>query len=91
LLALAFLPYILINIFTGVKMFTIVFPAIRNLLNSGQPDFQRLPQIIAQMPRPGILLMKLPELVLLLNLPLAVGALMYAYEDLFGTRTAPGS
>jgi hypothetical protein len=27
--------------------------------------------------------------VLLLNLPFALGALMYAYESLFGTRTPP--
>jgi hypothetical protein len=29
--------------------------------------------------------------VYLINLPFALGALMYAYEDLFGDRTAEGA
>jgi hypothetical protein len=31
----------------------------------------------------------LSKFILLLNLPFALGALMYAYESLFGTRTPP--
>jgi len=34
-------------------------------------------------------LIAIMKVVLLLNLPFALGALMYAYESLFGTRTAP--
>jgi len=31
----------------------------------------------------------LSRLVLLLNMPFALGAMMYAYEDLFGPRPRP--
>jgi hypothetical protein len=91
LLVLAFLPYILSHLVLGAVFYSTAGPAIQNLMSSGQPDFQHLAQIIAQIPRPGMLVMKLPEIVLFLNLPFALGALMYAYEDLFGARSAPAS
>ena len=46
-------------------------------------------QILTQIAKASFPLWSLTKLVLLLNLPFALGALMHAYEDLFGTRTTP--
>lgn len=91
LLVLAFLPFLLINLILWVDIGSTALPFLQNLISSGQPDVQRLSQSLMDLPKPSYFLMKLPELILFLNLPWALGALMYAYEDLFGTRDAPAS
>ncbi len=89
LLVLAFLPAILMYLFVQVRILYTAFPAVQDLLASGQPDFRRLMDLAWQIARVGVPLALLSKVVLLLNLPFAVGALMYAYEDLFGSRPAP--
>ena len=58
-------------------------------MSAGQPDVGRLMQMISRISKTSLELGLLTRVVLLFNLPFAVGALMYAYEDLFGTRPAP--
>ena len=60
-------------------------------MKSSHPDFVRLFSLGLQIAKSNLLLILTAKVVGLLNLPFAVGALMYAYEDLFGTRNAPTS
>jgi hypothetical protein len=46
---------------------------------------------MAEVARVSLPLVMLTKLVTLLNLPFALGALMFAYEDLFGSRPASGA
>ena len=89
LVLLAFLPVILTFLFVQVRISCVVFPAIQDLLASGPPDFSHLRDLMLQVAKISVPLVMLLKFVLLLNLPFALGALMYAYEDLFGTRTTP--
>jgi hypothetical protein len=60
-------------------------------LQSGQPDVKALTEQlfkVAQIALPFVLVTKV---ALLLNLPFAFGALMHAYEDLFGSRKSPSA
>ena len=89
LLVLAFLPFIISYIFAQVRIFSVAWPAMQTLMASGQPDFNHMMETIAQIAKASVPLVMLTKFVFLLNLPFAVGALMYAYEDIFGARTAP--
>jgi hypothetical protein len=89
LLVLAFLPVILTYIFVQVRIACVAFPAVQSLMTSGPPDFKHLLELMTQVARTSVPLTLLFKFVLLLNLPFGLGALMYAYENLFGTRTAP--
>jgi uncharacterized membrane protein len=89
LMLLAFVPVILTYIFVQVRISYAVFPVIQDLMNSGPPDFSHLRDVMMQIAKLSIPLALLFKFILLLNLPLALGALMYAYESLFGTRTPP--
>jgi hypothetical protein len=91
LLLLAFLPTILMFLFIEMKIGATMISTLRELASTTQPDFRRLFSLGFQMARNNIGLLMLFKIVMLLNLPFAVGALMYAYENLFGTRTAPTS
>ncbi len=86
---LIFLPFIAVNIFAQVKISMMVSNTVWELLSSGLPDPMHLYQVLIQMAKEAIPLWLLTRVVLFLNLPFALGALMYAYEDLFGTGTAP--
>jgi hypothetical protein len=86
LVVLVFLPVILVTLFLDIKIFTAVVPIIQEAIGSGQPDFRSFMQMGMHVARMSLLLTLLLKVVLLLNLPFAVGALMYAYESLFGTR-----
>ena len=59
------------------------------MLNSGPPDFTHLKDVTMQVAKLSIPLTLLFKFVLLINLPFALGALMYAYENIFGARTPP--
>lgn len=89
LLVVAFLPVILTYIFIQFKIFMAIYPTMQDLMGSGPPDFNHLRDVFWQIAKISIPLAMLSKFVLLLNLPFALGALMYAYEDLFGARTAP--
>ncbi len=89
LLVTAFLPVILAYVFVQVYIFSTIYPTILDLVAAGPPDFNHLRDMFLQVAKVSIPLTLLFKLVLLFNLPFALGALMQAYEDLFGARTAP--
>jgi hypothetical protein len=97
LILLAFLPFIVGMLFVVASVSLEMMPAteasIRELLSSGGLDPAKIVEIVTrmQMTRPSVFLTLLPHLFLLLNLPFALGALMYAYEDLFGARATPSA
>ncbi len=88
LLVVAFLPAILAYAFVQVCIFWTTYPTIRDLMAAGPPDFNHLRDMFVHVARISIPLTVLFKLVLLLNLPVALGALMHVYEGLFGARTA---
>jgi len=89
LILLVFLPVILAFLVVEIKIILTTSSAMREIMASGRPDFARLLTLMMQVARENFLLILLPKVILLLNLPFALGALMYAYENLFGTRSAP--
>ena len=62
---------------------------MQDMMKSGPPDFSHLKDVMIQVAKLSIPLVLLFKFILLLNLPFALGALMYAYECLFGARTPP--
>jgi hypothetical protein len=76
-------------LFAEIKISVGAFSALQEVMSSGQPDFPRMMRVITQIAKSSLPLVFLIKFVLLLNLPFALGALMYAYESLFGTRSAP--
>ena len=88
LLLLAFLPSILMYLFIEVKISMSMMSVMQDLMSSGRPDFSRMVSVGLKMAKTSFPLMMLWKLVVLLNLPFALGALMYAYEDLFSARSA---
>jgi hypothetical protein len=89
LLLLVFLPVILTFLVVEIRIILAMSSAMREVMASGRPDFARLLTLMIQVTRENFVLILLPKVVLLLNLPFALGALMYAYENLFGARSAP--
>jgi hypothetical protein len=89
LMLVAFLPVILTFIFVQIRISMAVYPIMQDLLTSGPPDFNHLWEVMTQVAKMSIPLALISKFVLLLNLPFALGALMYAYEGLFGPRPAP--
>jgi hypothetical protein len=88
LLLLSFLPYLLFYIAVEIILVGRIFPAIQGMINSGQPDYQRMTDTMGEIIKSTFPLVVMLKFILLLNLPFAVGALMYAYENLFGPRPA---
>jgi hypothetical protein len=91
LVVVAFLPFILIYLIAEIKISVGAFGAVQELMSSGQPDFGRMMRLMTQIAKSSLPFVFLIKLALLLNLPFALGALMYAYESLFGARTTPGA
>ncbi len=91
LLMVAFLPVILAYLLLEICVFWTIFPTIRDMMAAGPPDFSHMRDMMLHVARISIPLTLLFKLVLLLNLPFALGALMHAYESLFGARTAPSA
>lgn len=92
LVFLAFLPLIIMTGYMEVKITAAMWPAMQEIMqNSAAPDFARLMQkineVALEVAKTSLPLMLATKFVLLLNLPLALGALMFAYEDLFGPRS----
>jgi hypothetical protein len=88
LILISFLPVIAAGLFVGVKVGFSFFPTIQHMTTGGPPDIARLMNMILQLDRTRFGLSFFYRLVLLINIPFAVGALMYAYENLFGPRTS---
>jgi hypothetical protein len=82
---LAFLPSILVYLFA---QFVMSAPQ-ETLSASTPPDIGKLMEMMTQMAKSSLPFVLLIKFVFLLNLPFGLGALMYAYEDLFGARTTP--
>ena len=91
LVVLAFLPFILTYLVAEIKISLGAFSAVQGVMSSGQPDFPRMMRLMMQVAKSSLPLVFLIKFVLLLNLPFAVGALMYAYESLFGIRPTPAA
>ena len=91
LVLLAFLPAILMYLCVEVKILVHAVPMIREIIASSRPDFARIFAFAFQMAKSNFWLLMLLKVVMLLNLPFALGALMYAYENLFGPRTTPSA
>lgn len=87
LILVSFLPVIAAGLFAGVKLGFSFFPTIQHMSTGGPPDFARLMNTILRLDMSSFGLSFFYRLVLLINIPFAVGALMYAYENLFGART----
>ena len=86
LLLLAFLPVAVMYFYAQVKILSVSYPGFQQLITSGSFDMQRIMNLLTEIAKVSVPLAILNKLVLLFNLPFAVGALMYAYEDLFGSR-----
>jgi hypothetical protein len=93
LVIMAFLPFIVVSMIIQVIVATTSPPmAMPNWSTSNPPDLNRMLQevfrMITESSHNRSPLLYIPQFALLLNLPFAVGALMYAYENLFGPRPA---
>jgi hypothetical protein len=92
LFAVAFLPTLLMSGFMQVKMSLATFPVMQSVLSPGAPlDFSHLMEVLTRAQQaakitPAFVLAA--KLVFLLNLPFGLGALLAAYESLFGTGPA---
>jgi hypothetical protein len=89
LLFVAFLPAILTYVFVQIRIGLAAYPVIGDLMTSGPPDIKHLSELMTNIARVSLPLGLLFKFILLLNLPFGVGALMYAYEGIFGSRPAP--
>lgn len=89
---LAFLPFLiglaLVYLLGGTKSMTTI-SAAQDVLSSGQPDMGKVVNMLWMIYRASLVTNLLSRAILIINLPFAVGALMYAYEDLFCARRAP--
>jgi len=86
LLLLSFLPMIIVGIFSGVKLGTSISATVHDLVGGSPPDPARLIETIMRVAKSSLVFSFISRAVLLFNMPFAVGALMYAYESLFGSR-----
>jgi hypothetical protein len=93
LFLVAFLPALLAHLFLQVKVGQAMLPALQGVFGPGAPaNLRGLLEVITQAQHlvkisPALALAV--RLVFLLNLPFALGALLSAYENLFGPRAAP--
>ncbi len=85
LLALAFLPVV---VFAAYSSVTMAVHAMDVLGPVGAFDFARLQEKLPELASHAARIGFQQQMVLLLNLPFAWAALMTAYEDLFGRRSA---
>jgi hypothetical protein len=74
-------------LYTQGRIFAVAYPGFQQLMTPGQTDVNQWLEFFGTIARTSMPLIMLNKLVLLLNLPFAVGALMFAYEDLFGDGT----
>ena len=90
---LAFLPFLigagLLYAFGSSSYATV--GAIRDVLSSSHPDMDKLMKLFWSAIASNLLMKFIAQIILILNLPFAVGAMMYAYEDLFGTGRTPST
>lgn len=85
LMLLAFLPVIIFYLYSQVKIFSVAYPGFQEMMGTGTPDMKQFMELLTEVARVSVPMAMMNKLILLFNLPFAVGALMYAYEDLFGS------
>lgn len=90
---LAYLPFLvgaaLLYTLGGASSTLATTLAIQDILSSSHPDMGELFKLLWSAVGANLLINFIARIILILNLPFAKGALMYAYEDLFGTGRAP--
>ncbi len=91
LFILAFLPFTLAYAILETRITLSMIQAVQDATSSGSLDFGRISQAMLEVAKGNFVLVALVKVALLVNLPFAVGALMHAYEDLFGARTTPAA
>ena len=98
LAVIAFAPYILCEGYVYLRIYQLLSAQMTPLLAGGIPDLAGMmgmfTKMFAAMKDIQPVTEKLQvtaEVVLLVNLPFATGALMFAYEALFGSRPAPAA
>jgi len=95
LVLLAYLPLIIATIIVQMALAIDFLPTFQEIFRSGSMDpeqiSKQITQMMMQVQGKTKVLGLIGTVVLLFNLPFAAGALMYAYENLFGTRPAPPS
>ena len=90
LMVVAFLPYLVAHLYAQANTFLATYSVMQGAVSKGSPDFGHLLDLLRGVAEKTFPLVMVAKFVLLANLPFALGALMYAYEDLFGSRTTPG-
>ena len=90
-LLIPFLPLLLLMGFFYSKMISAIWPAMMQIANGGNPDVSQLTQLILHTAAIALPYWLGAKFLLLVILPFAIGAKMFAYEDLFGSRSAPVS
>ena len=88
LLLAAFAPAVIAWIVVWVKSVALGLNMTHIFLSGGIPTLTRIMELARHAEATMFPFVLASKFVLLLNLPFAVGAMMYAYEDLFGARTA---
>jgi len=91
LLIVTYLPFLIACVLMALKLAFTAIPQIQDMMHAGQPDPKAITTLILQIGKTSAWVSVVVSVVLLFNLPFAAGALMYAYEDLFGTRPAPAA
>lgn len=91
LLLVAFAPVAISWLVVSVKSMVMGFELTHTFMAGGIPTISRIMELGRQAETAIFPFVLGSKFVLLLNLPFAVGAMMYAYEDLVGARTARSS
>jgi hypothetical protein len=92
LLLVAALPVIALGFYIALKLGIEIYPIIQKAIASGQPDPTMIQRPIEHLLATSgwiVLSFIAMNVVFVFVFPFLVGALMYAYEDLFGTGRAP--
>ena len=89
LLFLAFLPFALYSLYNMYASFQGAYTAFHSLQNS-PIDLKKISEFFdSQVAKEAAVRGFISRVILLLNYPFALGTMLYAYEDLFGSRKAP--
>ena len=86
---IVFAPFLLFEAYFYVKTLLLMYSKMAPLMTNGTPDQAKMLPIIKEVYLATASLVLVGKVILLVNLPLATGALMYAYEALFNSRPAP--
>jgi hypothetical protein len=95
-----FAPVIIFDAFIHFQLSAVIYPKYSAFLAHGIPDLASAMSFLTDLSklteetlrsRRFVELQMTREIILLINLPLAMAALMYAYEALFGPRPAPAA